>query len=104
MPQLDALPWAVGWMCAGVAEAGGMVVALAGAESAEPLFGALEVRALAAARCRRAAAGLGTREVPGGGGVRRRRARVSEFRVTGLDIAPSVNREPSYTARSSLRQ
>ena len=79
--QLDALPWVVRWMRAGEVEAGGMVVALAGAESAEPLFGALEVRALAAAGAP-PAAGLGTRRVPAerGGGVRRRQARVSEFR------------------------
>ena len=54
MPRLDALPWAVRWMCAGAAEASGMVVALTSAASAEPLFKALEVRALAAERRTRA--------------------------------------------------
>ena len=50
MPKLDALPWAVRWMCAGTVEASGMVAALADAADAGGLFGALEVRALAAAR------------------------------------------------------
>ena len=50
VPKLDALPWAVRWMCAGTVEASGMVGALAGAADAGGLFGALEVRALAAAR------------------------------------------------------
>ena len=68
MPQLDALPWAVRWMCAGVAEAGGMVVALAGTESAEPLFGALEVRAPAAERRTRARRQAQARRRRAGGG------------------------------------
>ena len=46
VPQLDALPWTVRWMCAGAAEASGMVEAVARAADAQPLFGALEVRAL----------------------------------------------------------
>ena len=46
VPQLDALPWTVRWMCAGTVEASGMVGALADAVDAQPLFGALEVRAL----------------------------------------------------------
>ena len=50
VPKLDALPWAVRWMCAGTVEASGMVAALADAADAGGLFGALEVRALAAAR------------------------------------------------------
>ena len=49
VPKLDALPWAVRWMCAGTVEASGMVAALADAADAGGLFGALEVRALAAA-------------------------------------------------------
>ena len=51
VPKLDALPWDVRWMCAGTAVASGMVAALAGAADAGGLFGALEVRARAAARC-----------------------------------------------------
>ena len=46
VPQLDALPWTVRWMCAGAAEASGMVEAVARAADAQPLFGALKVRAL----------------------------------------------------------
>ena len=43
-PGLDALPWAVRWMCAAEAEASGMVGALTDEADAQPLFGALEVR------------------------------------------------------------
>ena len=57
MLQLDALPWAVRWMCAGEAEASGMVRALAGEADVQPLFEALEVHAPSALRRTRAAAG-----------------------------------------------
>ena len=50
VPKLDALPWAVRWMCAGTVEASGMVGALAGAADAGGLFGALEVSAPSALR------------------------------------------------------
>ena len=46
VPTLDALPWTVRWMCAGAAEASGMVEAVARAAKAGRLFAALEVRAL----------------------------------------------------------
>ena len=46
VPQLDALPWTVRWMRAGVAEASGMVEAVARAADAQRLFAAMEVRAL----------------------------------------------------------
>ena len=66
--HLDALPWAVRWMCAGVTEASGMVVALTSAASAEPLFKALEVRALAAERRTRARRQVQKRRRRAGGG------------------------------------
>ena len=68
MPRLDALPWAVRWMRAGVAEASGMVAALTSAASAEPLFGALEVRAPAAERRTRARRQVQKRRRRAGGG------------------------------------
>ena len=46
VPKLDALPWTVRWMCAGAAEASGMVEAVARAADAQRLFAAMEVRAL----------------------------------------------------------
>ena len=44
VPNFDALPWTVRWMCAAEVEASGMVEALACAAHADGLFGALRVR------------------------------------------------------------